>query len=111
MSAIITIPGRPTADPQLMQAKNSGSTYTNLDIPVTQRGQDGNKETIFYNCHFNSFQADRLMKAGVKKRHRHHCLWETGASSIHPFKRTESGETKCRSAGDRVRLGVRTFHL
>ena len=32
MSAIIFLPGRPTTDPQIMQAKNSNTTYTTLDI-------------------------------------------------------------------------------
>ena len=50
-----------------MQAKNSNTTYTTLDISCPQRGADGNKETVFYSCYFNSFLADRLMKAGVKK--------------------------------------------
>lgn len=67
MSAIIILPGRPTMDPQLMQAKNGNTTYTTLDIACTQRGQDGKNETIFYSCYFNAFLADRLIKAGVKK--------------------------------------------
>ena len=50
-----------------MQAKNSNTTYTTLDISCPQRGADGNKETVFYSCYFNSFLADRLMKAGVKR--------------------------------------------
>lgn len=99
MSAIITIPGRPTTDPQIMQAKNSGSTYTNLDIPVTQRGQDGNKETIFYNCHFNSFQADRLIKAGVKKGT---AIIVYGKLELHPFIHSKGQNQGKANAGPQV---------
>ncbi len=67
MSAIIILPGRPTTDPQIMQAKNSNTTYATLDVACTQRGPDGKNETVFYSCYFNAFLADRLMKAGVKK--------------------------------------------
>lgn len=82
MSAIIFLPGRPTTDPQIMQAKNSNTTYTTLDISCPQRGADGNKETVFYSCYFNSFLADRLMKAGVKKGTG---LIIIGELELHPF--------------------------
>lgn len=82
MSAIIFLPGRPTTDPQIMQAKNSNTTYTTLDISCPQRGADGNKETVFYSCYFNSFLADRLMKAGVKKGTG---LIIIGDLELHPF--------------------------
>ena len=82
MSAIIFLPGRPTTDPQIMQAKNSNTTYTTLDISCPQRGADGNKETVFYSCYFNSFLADRLIKAGVKKSTG---LIIIGELELHPF--------------------------
>ena len=82
MSAIIILPGRPTADPQIMQAKNSNTTYTTLDISCTQRGQDEKTETVYYSCYFNSFLADRLSKAGVKKGTG---LIIYGELELHPF--------------------------
>ena len=82
MSAIIFLPGRPTSDPQIMQAKNSNTTYTTLDISCPQRGADGKKETVFYSCYFNSFLADRLIKAGVKKSTG---LIIIGELELHPF--------------------------
>ena len=82
MSAIIYLPGRPTSDPQIKQAKNGGTTYTTLDISCPQRGADGKKETVFYSCYFNSFQADRLVKAGVKKSTG---LIIIGDLELHPF--------------------------
>ena len=82
MSAIIFLPGRPTTDPQIMQAKNSNTTYTTLDISCPQRGADGKKETVFYSCYFNSFLADRLIKAGVKKSTG---LIIIGDLELHPF--------------------------
>ena len=65
-----------------MQAKNSNTTYTTLDISCPQRGADGNKETVFYSCYFNSFLADRLIKAGVKKSTG---LIIIGELELHPF--------------------------
>lgn len=82
MSAIIILPGRPTTDPQIMQAKNSNTTYTTLDVACPQRGQDGKNETIFYSCYFNAFLADRLIKAGVKKGTG---LIIYGELELHPF--------------------------
>ena len=82
MSAIIYLPGRPTSDPQIMQSKNGSTTYTTLDIACPQRGADGKKETVFYSCYFNSFQADRLVKAGVKKSTG---LIIIGDLELHPF--------------------------
>ena len=67
MSAILTILGRATRDPEMQQGKNSGTEYVSLDIAVSQRGQDGKEETIYYQCYFNKFLAERLAKAGVKK--------------------------------------------
>ena len=40
MSAILTILGRATRDPEMQQGKNSGTEYVSLDIAVSQRGQD-----------------------------------------------------------------------
>ena len=82
MSAIIILPGRPTTDPQIVQAKNGSTTYTTLDIACPQRGQDGKTETVFYSCYFNSFLADRLIKAGVKKGTG---LIIQGDLELHPF--------------------------
>ena len=82
MSAIIILPGRPTSDPQIVQAKNGSTTYTTLDIACPQRGQDGKTETVFYSCYFNSFLADRLIKAGVKKGTG---LIIQGDLELHPF--------------------------
>lgn len=82
MSAFIILPGRPTTDPQITQAKNSNTTYTTLDIACTQRGQDGKNETVFYSCYFNAFLADRLIKAGVKKATG---LIIYGELELHPF--------------------------
>ena len=45
MSAILTILGRATRDPEMQQGKNSGTEYVSLDIAVSQRGQDGKEET------------------------------------------------------------------
>lgn len=67
MSAIVTILGRPTKDPVMQQAKDSGNEYISLDVATTQRGQDGKEETIYYQCFFHKFLAERLLKAGVKK--------------------------------------------
>ena len=92
MSAIIFLPGRPTTDPQIMQAKNSNTTYTTLDISCPQRGADGNKETVFYSCYFNSFLADRLIKAGVKKVNRSDYHWRAGAASLHSSEREKPGK-------------------
>ena len=126
MSAIIYLPGRPTSDPQIKQAKNGGTTYTTLDISCPQRGADGKKETVFYSCYFNSFLADRLIKAGVKKstgliiigdlelhpfihqkkinRPDHH--WRSGTASLHSSEREKPGDAKCRPQCHRQRLAV-----
>ena len=82
MSAFIILPGRPTSDPQIMQSKNGNTTYTTLDIACSQRGQDGKNESVFYSCFFNSFLADRLIKAGVKKATG---LIIYGELELHPF--------------------------
>lgn len=111
MSAIIFLPGRPTTDPQIMQAKNSNTTYTTLDISCPQRGADGNKETVFYSCYFNSFLADRLMKAGVKKVNRSDYHWRAGAASLHSSEREKPGETELRPQRGCQRVAVCTHDL
>ena len=82
MSAILTILGRATRDPEMQQGKNSGTEYVSLDIAVSQRGQDGKEETIYYQCYFNKFLAERLAKAGVKKGTG---LMIYGDLELHPF--------------------------
>lgn len=82
MSAITHIMGRPTKDPVMQQSQNGGSEYMLLDIAVSQRSQNGENETVFYSCFFNSFQGQRLIKAGVKQGT---CLWIYGSLELHPF--------------------------
>ena len=111
MSAIIFLPGRPTSDPQIMQAKNSNTTYTTLDISCPQRGAGGNKETVFYSCYFNSFLADRLIKAGVKKSTG---LIIIGELELHPFihqKGEKPGKTELRPQRSCQRLAVCALDL
>lgn len=67
ISAILIIFGRPTKDPEMQQGRNSGANHITLDIGASQRSQDGKEEIIFYQCNFNKFLAERLLKAGVKK--------------------------------------------
>ena len=115
MSAIIFLPGRPTSDPQIMQAKNSNTTYTTLDISCPQRGADGNKETVFYSCYFNSFLADRLIKAGVKKSTGLIIIGElelhAGAASLHSSEREKPWETELWPQRGCQRLAVCTHDL
>lgn len=68
MSAIVLVMGRPTKDPAMQKARNSSTEYVSLSISSTQRGQDGKNETTFYECYFNKFLGDRLIKAGVRHR-------------------------------------------
>lgn len=68
MTGTITIiMGRATKDPVIQHAKDSGSEYITLDLAVSQRNQEGKEETMYYQCYFNSFLAQRLIKAGVRK--------------------------------------------
>ena len=85
MSAIIFLPGRPTTDPQIMQAKNSNTTYTTLDISCPQRGADGNKESDYH--------------------------WRAGAASLHSSEREKPGETELRPQRGCQRLAVCTYDL
>ena len=68
----------------MQQGKNSGAEYISLDIATTQRSQDKNNpyESVFYQCYFSKFLAERLIKAGVKTGT---CLSITGSVDIHPF--------------------------
>lgn len=65
MLSTITLIGRPTRDPELMQTK-VGTRYTKLDIAVN-KGYDTNEHVNFYSCWFKEEAADRILKAGVKK--------------------------------------------
>ena len=51
MSAILTILGRATRDPEMQQGKNSGTEYVSLDIAVSQRGQDGKDKRCLCTIH------------------------------------------------------------
>ena len=82
MSAIVHVMGRLTKDPVMQKAKNTDTEFMNLDLAVTQRSQNNENETIYYQCHFNSFQAQRLLKAKVVKGT---CLWIYGDLELHPF--------------------------
>lgn len=87
MSVITHLMGRVTRDPVVQQAKNTGTEYISLDLAVTQRSQNNQNgqnpyETIYYQCYFNKFLADRLQKAGVKKGT---CLYIFGDLELHPF--------------------------
>ena len=82
MSTITIFMGRPTTDPVIQQGKNNGSEYASLDLGVTQRGQNNENETVFYNCYFGGFLAQRLINAGVKKGS---CLQITGTMDVHSF--------------------------
>ena len=71
MSAIIHVMGRVTKDPAMQQGKNNGSEYISLDLASSQRSQNTQNcqngyESMFYQCYFNKFLAERLIKAGVK---------------------------------------------
>ncbi|MCB6414937.1 single-stranded DNA-binding protein [Faecalimonas umbilicata] len=87
MSVITHLMGRVTRDPVVQQAKNTGTEYINLDLAVTQRSQNNQNgqnpyETVYYQCYFNKFLADRLQKAGVKKGT---VLYLYGDLELHPF--------------------------
>lgn len=101
MSAITIFMGRPTSDPIIQQGKNGGAEYVSLDLAVTQRGQNNENETIFYQCYFNSFLAQRLINAGVKKGT---CLQITGTQEVHPFVYTKG--QKSGQAGVSVNIRV-----
>lgn len=106
MSAILTILGRATRDPEMQQGKNSGTEYVSLDIAVSQRGQDGKEETIYYQCYFNKFLAERLSKAGVKKGTG---LMIYGDLELHPFVYQKGKNAGQPSAGPRI--NVKDWHF
>ena len=106
MSAILTILGRPTKDPEMHQGKNSGTEYVSLDIAVSQRGQDGKEETIYYQCYFNKFLAERLAKAGVKKGTG---LMIYGDLELHPFIYQKGKNAGQANAGPRI--NVKDWHF
>ena len=101
MSAILTILGRATRDPEMQQGKNSGTEYVSLDIAVSQRGQDGKEETIYYQCYFNKFLAERLAKAGVKKGTG---LMIYGDLELHPFIYQKGKNAGQANAGPRINV-------
>ena len=87
MSVITHLLGRVTRDPVMQQGKNTGTEYISLDLAVTQRSQNTQNgqtpyETVYYQCYFNKFLADRLQKAGVKKGTG---LYVYGDLELHPF--------------------------
>ena len=87
MSAIIHVMGRVTKDPAMQQGKNNGSEYISLDLASSQRSQNTQNgqngyESMFYQCYFNKFLAERLIKAGVKSGT---CIYVYGDLDIHPF--------------------------
>ena len=106
MSAILTILGRPSRDPEMQQGKNSGTEYITLDIATSQRGQDGKDETIYYQCYFNKFLAERLSKAGVKKGTG---LMIYGDLELHPFIYQQGKNAGQPNAGPRI--NVKDWHF
>lgn len=64
MLSQITIAGRPTKDP-IMQTKGD-SQYITLDIAQSQ-GFGETEHTLYFSCYFNSYLAERLLKAKVGK--------------------------------------------
>ncbi|CUX25485.1 single-stranded DNA-binding protein [Clostridium sp. C105KSO13] len=81
MSAIVHVFGRPTQEPAMQKAQNSGTEYCNLSIATSQRGQNGD-EPLYFECHFNKFLAQRLVKAKVTTKS---CLHVYGDLELHPF--------------------------
>lgn len=82
-SPIIIIMGRPTTDPVIRKAQNNPQIeYVSLNIATTQRGKNGENETVYISCFFNKNQAHRLIKAGVKHGT---CLQVYGELSFHPY--------------------------
>jgi len=78
--------GRVTKEISMQQGKNNGTEYISLDLAVSQRSQNSQNnqngqnayETVYYQCFFNKYLAERLLKADVTKAT---CLYErTGKS-------------------------------
>lgn len=81
MAARIIIMGRPTADPVVSTSQN-GVPYISLDLAVSQRGQNGKEEVVYYQCYFNQTFIERINKAKVRKGS---CLFVVGILELHPF--------------------------
>ncbi|MDO4274145.1 MAG: single-stranded DNA-binding protein [Eubacteriales bacterium] len=106
-SPLTIIMGRPTADPVMQQAKNNTQIeYVSLDIATTQRGQNGENETIFVNCYFNKFLAERLGKAGVKHGTP---IMVYGDTSYQPFLYQKGA--KAGQAGVNIRINVKDWQF
>ena len=106
MSAIINVMGRFTKDPTMQKAKNSETEYISVDMATTQRGTDGENETIYYECYFNNFLAQRLIKASVKKGMG---LMVYGDLELHPFV-YQKGQSAGK-AGSGARINVKDWHF
>ena len=107
MSAIIFLPGRPTTDPQIMQAKNSNTTYTTLDISCPQRGADGNKGDRILFLLFQFISGGPPDQSRSKKKATG--LIIIGELELHPFvhqKGKKPGETELRPQRGCQRLAV-----
>ena len=106
-SPLTIIMGRPTADPVMQQAKNNAQIeYVSLDIATTQRGQNGENETVFINCYFNKFLAERLGKAGVKQGTP---IMVYGDTSYQPFLYQKGA--KAGQAGVNIRINVKDWQF
>lgn len=81
MAARIIFMGRPTADPVVSTSQN-GVPYISLDLAVSQRGQNGAEEVVYYQCYFNQTFIERINKAKVRKGS---CLFIVGVLELHPF--------------------------
>lgn len=81
MAARVIFMGRPTADPVVSTSQN-GVPYISLDLAVSQRGQNGAEEVVYYQCYFNQTFIERINKAKVRKGS---CLFIVGVLELHPF--------------------------
>lgn len=111
MAAITHLMGRVTKDPVVQQAKNTGTEYISLDLAVSQRSQNNQNgqnpyETVYYQCFFNQYLAERLQKANVKKGT---CLYLYGELELHPFI-YQQGQ-KAGQAGINARINVRDWQF
>ena len=111
MSAIIFLPGRPTTDPQIMQAKNSNTTYTTLDISCPQRGADGKQRDRILFLLFQFISGRPPDQSRSKKVNRSDYHWRAGAASLHSSEREKPGETELRPQRGCQRLAVCTYDL
>lgn len=81
MAARVIFMGRPTADPVVSTSQN-GVPYISLDLAVSQRGQNGTEDVVYYQCYFNQTFIERINKAKVRKGS---CLFIVGVLELHPF--------------------------